>query len=167
MSVQDKIVIENAELMFLNLRGIVDQYNATGKREFSIRCDERLANELRKFNLNPKPLKVRDPDDPTEQPAFSQKVHASWKIRPPLVKLITATNIENPPTLAEEQVGMIDDADIENVDLIIYPSQWFMNKGTAHETSGWKAYLHSMYVTIREDPLMRKYAEMAEAARHG
>lgn len=160
----NKIVLENVELIFMNLRGMPDQYNATGKREFSIKVDEKTADVLRGFNLNPKQLKPLDPEDPNEPPMFAQKVHASWKIRPPMVKLITATNIKNPPILAEEQVGMLDDADIVNVDVIIYPSEWFMNKGKPQETSGWKAYLHSMYVTIQEDPLMAKYAQLAEEA---
>lgn len=153
--------MEGVDLLFLNLRGMTDEFNPTGKREFSVRLNESQAREMEKFGLNPKPLRKAEEED---EQMYHLKVHASWKVRPPLVKLITATNIKNPPILGEDAVGMIDDADITNVDIIFYPHQWTFNKGKPSESTGVKAYLHSLYVTIQEDPLMAKYAAMAEAA---
>ena len=57
--------------------------------------------------------------------------------------LITSRGRTN---LDEDQVEMLDWADIINVDMIVRPYEW-----TVNEKSGVKAYLQSIYVTIEED----------------
>jgi hypothetical protein len=50
---------------------------------------------------------------------------------------------------------MLDYADIINVDLIVRPFAWEMNN-----KFGIKAMVKSMFVTIEEDYLERKYGDM-------
>ena len=57
--------------------------------------------------------------------------------------------------LDESTVEMLDWADITNVDLIVRPYEWSVSGKT-----GIKAYLQSIYVTVEEDELERKYSEL-------
>jgi hypothetical protein len=69
--------------------------------------------------------------------------------------LITSRGRTN---LDENAVEMLDWADILNVDLMVRPYEWNVNGKT-----GIKAYLQSIYVTIQEDELERKYSELNPA----
>jgi hypothetical protein len=57
--------------------------------------------------------------------------------------------------LGEAEVDLLDWADITNVDLIVRPYEW-----TVSGKSGIKAYLQAIYVTIEEDALELKYADL-------
>ena len=57
--------------------------------------------------------------------------------------------------LNEEDVEILDWADISNVDLIVRPYEWAVSGKT-----GVKAYLKSIFVTINEDELELKYADL-------
>ena len=57
-------------------------------------------------------------------------------------------------TLTEDEISMLDSVEIENVDLIVNPSR-YDSKITGKP--GIKAYVKSMYVTIVEDDLRKKY----------
>lgn len=146
------IVMEGVRIVFRNFAGKEGQYNREGDRNFAVLLDEEIAKALLNDGWNVKWLEPReDADEGTERQAYLQ-VSVSWKGRPPTVVLITSRGRTN---LDESQVDMLDWADITNVDLIVRPYNWDVNGKT-----GIKAYLKSLYVTIEEDELERKYAEL-------
>ena len=55
--------------------------------------------------------------------------------------------------ISEEDVEVLDWAEIGNADLIARAYNWEVNGKT-----GIKAYLQSLYITIQEDALERKYS---------
>lgn len=142
------ILMEDAKIIFRNLSGEPDQYNkAGGKRTFSVLLDdEELAIRLKEDGWNVKPLRQRDPDDPIH---YHLPVEASYKQYPPRVYLISG---KKKTELKEDTISSIDYAEIEKVDLVINPYQWDVNG-----KSGIKAYLKSMYVTVVENALEKKY----------
>ena len=145
------IVMEGVQILFRNFAGEEGQYNREGDRNFAVLLDEENAKALSEDGWNVKLLKPREEEeDDVERPYLP--VSVSFKGRPPRIVLITSRGKTN---LTEAEVGMLDWADITNVDLIVRPYNWEVNNKT-----GIKAYLQSLYVTIEEDELERKYAEM-------
>lgn len=149
---EDKnIIIEGARIVFRNFAGKEGPYNREGDRNFAVLLDLERAAELEQDGWNVKWLKAREPGD-VEQPYLP--VAVSYKIRKPTVLLLTA---RNRTSLDEEDIDIIDIIDIDYSDMIIHPSSWAVNG-----KSGIKAYLTTIAVRIREDYLMKKYADLEE-----
>lgn len=141
--------IENAEIGFRNFSGRPSTYNAEGQRNFCVFLDTELAEALSEDGWN-----VRWPKDP--RPDDDRKPYLQVSVKfdpyPPNIKMVTASN--GVVQLDADSVGLLDDADIENVDVRIRPYNWTLQDGR----SGVKAYVKDMYVTIQEDPFAHKYA---------
>lgn len=153
------ILMEGVRITFRNFSGKEGQYNREGDRNFAVLLDDSMANTLAEDGWNVKWLQPRE-DDEDELPQAYLQVSVNFKGRPPRIVLITSRGRTN---LDEDSVEMLDWADIKNVDMIVRPYQWSVNG-----KSGIKAYLQSIYVTIEEDALEQKYAELDEARpRHG
>jgi hypothetical protein len=152
MAEQGTVVMEGVRIVFRNFAGKEGQYNRQGDRNFAVLLDDTVANAMAEDGWNIKWLKPREDggEDETDQ-AYLQ-VSVNYKGRPPTVALITSRGRTN---LDEHTIDMLDWADITNVDLIVRPYSWEVQGKT-----GIKAYLKSMFVTIEEDVLERKYAEM-------
>ena len=142
-----EIVIEGAELLFINFAGREGPYNTAGDRNFGVRLDEKTALAMIEDGWNVKYLKPRDEEDDEERPWIP--VQVSFKNIPPAVYLISSGGRTK---LGEDMVEILDTIDIKTVDLILNPYHW-----TVRDKSGIKAYLKSIYVTILEDPLELKY----------
>lgn len=151
---EKNLIIENARIGFRNFRGEESRYNPAGKRNFSVFLDPDTAHILEEEGWNVKWLAPRHPDD-TEQ-AFIQ-VSVNFDNFPPKIVVISS---RGKTVLDAESVSILDWAEIEQVDLMIRPYRWILHEGTRNEKRGIKAYLKSMYVTIYEDELERKYSDI-------
>lgn len=147
------VLMEGVRIIFRNFEGKEGQYNRAGDRNFAVLLDDETANAMAADGWNVKWLKPREEDEEDTPPQAYLQVSLNFdKGRPPRVVMITSRGRTQ---LDEETVEMLDWADIQNVDLIVRPYTWEVNGKT-----GIKAYLQSIYVTVEEDELERKYAEM-------
>jgi hypothetical protein len=118
-----------------------------------------VAEAMSADGWNVKYLKPREEDeDETETPWLSVSV-AFDKGRPPKIMLVTSRGKTLLDESTVEQLDWVDIATDEagnpKVDMIVRPYFWDVSGRT-----GVKAYLQTMYVTIEEDELQQKYAEM-------
>lgn len=151
--VENKLVIENARLLFRNFSGRESKYNRAGQRNFCVYIDDpEYAQQLIDEGWN---VRVRPPREEGEAPRYYIQVAVSFDNIPPTIYMITK---HKKTRLDEESVAALDFAEIRNVDLTIRPYNWIIQEGTKNEKSGVKAYLQSMYVVIDEDEFAEKYA---------
>lgn len=144
-------MVEDARIIFRNFSGEESRYNKAGDRNFALILDPDIAEVLAKDGWNVKALPSREEDEPDT--AYIQ-ISVSFKNRPPRITMITSTGRT---LLDESTVGTLDWADILTVDLIARGYEWDVNG-----KQGIKAYLQTMFVTINEDALERKYAAIPE-----
>lgn len=154
MPQDNTVLMEGVRIIFRNFAGKEGQYNREGDRNFAVLLDDSIANAMAEDGWNVKWLKPREDEEDETQQGYLQ-VSVNFKGRPPRIVLITSRGRTN---LDEHTVEMLDWADIKNVDLIVRPYEWIVNN-----KSGIKAYLQSIYVTIEEDALELKYAELNQA----
>lgn len=162
------VTIENAQLIFRNFTGREGQYNEEGVRSFGCILPDDVADVMKEDGWNVKYLKPREEGD---VPKPWVPIAVSYRNRPPRIVLIAKRmnhetgELEQVRTsIGEDLVQMLDFADMANVDLIINPFQWGPN---SRGDSGVKAYLKSIYVTIRMDALEEKYASIPEIEANG
>lgn len=146
------IQFENARLIYRNFQGKQTTYNPEGNRNFCVIIDDvDFAHRLKDDGWN---VKFRDPREEEDKEFAYLQVSVSYRNIPPTIHLISSGNNV---ILDEDAVGMLDWADIVNVDMVVNPYHWSVNG-----KSGIKAYLKSMYVTIETDPFEAKYSNTAQ-----
>ena len=150
--VNQDISIANAKIGFRNFSGKEGKFNAAGKRNFCVFLDTDIANRLSEDGWNIRWLRPRNED---EAPQAYMQVEVSFRNIPPTIVQITH---RGKTKLSEDTVGSLDWAELANVDLIIRPYN-----GQANASTGVKAYLKSMYVTLNEDEFAEKYDSLPEA----
>lgn len=146
----------NVRIGFRNFEGREGQYNRAGERSFVVFLDDRnpqnpTAEELAAAGWNVKfpkdnPGRV-DQDEPSRDPYL--QVAVTFNQFPPKVILKSGENLSR---LGVDEVAMLDWAELENVDLVLRPYEWSVNRN-----SGIKAYLKSGYFTIVTDAFAAKY----------
>lgn len=145
-------VLEDVRLVFRNFSGRPGKYNKEGDLNFGVILDKPTAKEMLKEGWNVKQFKPSDEDpDPDHYILVSLRYDRG---RPPRVTMLTSTSRTE---LDGETIDILDTVDIKTVDLVLRPYEW-----EVQDKHGIKAYLKSMYVTIDEDVLDRKYADEPE-----
>jgi hypothetical protein len=140
-------MVEDAPIIFRNFAGKEGQYNREGDRNFAVVLPNEIAVQMLNDGWNVRYLEAREEGD-EDTPYIS--VSVNFKNRPPRVVLLTSTSRTQ---LDEDSVEILDWADIQTADLIARGYDWDVNGKT-----GTKAYLQSLFVTIEEDALERKYS---------
>lgn len=147
MPEQMTFLVEDARIFQTNFTGRErPPYNREGSRNFLVALNPQDAKQLDADGWNVKWPKPGEEDE--KDPFISVQLGYSGG-RPPLVVMITSKGRK---PLNERTVEILDSLDLGRVDLIANASHWENSTG-----SGIKAYLKSMFVTIEEDYLMRKY----------
>lgn len=152
------VLMEEVRIVFRNFAGREGQFNREGDRNFAVLLDDDVAERMAKDGWNVKWLRPREEDEEPHEQAYLQ-VSVSYKGRPPRIVMVTSRGRTN---LSEDEVEILDWADIEQVDLIVRPYDWSVGGKT-----GIKAYLQSMFVTIREDALELKYSDLNQIPSKG
>jgi len=154
MPKDNTVLMEGVRLIFRNFRGKGGPYNQEGARNFGVVLPPDVAEAMQRDGWNVKTLDPRDEDEePTPWLQVKVRYGTGWPLK------ITLITERGQTVLDESAVDMLDWADITNVDLIVRPSPYEVGGRT-----GIAAYVQSMYVTIEEDALERKYAEMDTAS---
>lgn len=145
------LTIEDATIIFRNFEGRQTRFNPPGRRGFCVLLkglDPKAVKELQAAGWNVKWLKPREEED---EPTPYIQVAVNYKGRPPKITIIDSVT-KNRTYLNEDQVSLLDWADIQSADMILTPSVYEMGG-----KSGVKAYLKSLYVVLLEDALDRKH----------
>lgn len=150
MARRDNVTLEDKRIIYRNFKGAPGQFNKAGDRNFSVLLDPDEAQRLTDEGYNVKYLKPREEGD---EPQAHLPIKINFeKGAPPRIVMITSRGRN---ILDEDTCEVLDYAYILNVDLIFGPYNWNVNGNT-----GKSAYLQSIYVTIEEDELERKYADI-------
>jgi hypothetical protein len=147
------VLLEDVRIAYRNFSGKEDRYNQEGRITFLTVLDEETAEQMAAEGWSVKRFNPREDDGEAEEGEPFLPVAIRYdKGRPPRVVMITSRGRTN---LDESTIEILDWADIIHVDLIVRPYYWEVGG-----KSGNKAYVQALYVTIEEDELERKYAEL-------
>lgn len=141
-------LFEDAQIIFKNFSGKEGMYNREGDRSFAVIIpDEKTAEQMLKDGWNVKRLNPREEGD---EPKPYLPVAVGYRFFPPRIILITERARTN---ITEDTVETLDWVNMRTADLMVNAYEYNVNGKT-----GKKAYLKSLYVTIDEDYLEKKYA---------
>lgn len=138
-----EFMVEDAHLRYLNFEGREGVFNEKGQRSFCCDIDEELAEQLARDGWNVRWTKVQEEG---ERSIPYVNIAVGYKRLPPRIILIAD---RARTVMDEDSVEILDGVQIKTVDLIA--------RGREYEPGKIKAYLKSMYITITQDALERKY----------
>lgn len=145
------LVLEGVRIGFRNFSGEPSQFNNKGDRNFCVFLTPEDGNRFKEDGWNIKWTRPRSEDD--DSIPYLQ-VAVRFGNYPPKIVVI---NGKGKRYLDESTVHILDWAEIENVDMIIRPYNYEIRG-----TTGVKAYLKSMYITLVEDEFEQKYRDIPD-----
>lgn len=149
---RNDVLLEDVRILsgqFRHFSGEKDAFHNAGQRDFAIALEKEVAEQMEADGWNIKWLKPREEGD---DPMATLKIKVNFNGFPPQIMLVTS---RNKTQLDEETVSILDYADIESADMFLSPYDW-----TVNGKSGRTAYLSKLFVTIHEDELDKKYADV-------
>lgn len=147
----EPVSLFGVDIIYRNFEGREGQYNREGSRNFSVVLPEDVADQMAADGWNVR-CKVSKEEDGSK--LCTLPVEVSYKNRPPRVVMITSRGRQ---TLTEPELVLLDWADIKTVDVTINPYSWSVNGN-----EGVKAYAKNLFITIIEDAVELKYADVPE-----
>jgi len=141
--------IDGANIRFRNFSGGKTKFNPEGNRNFCVDIPEELVDPLVADGWNVKFLAPREEGD---EPIPYVQVKVKYDFKPPRVVLVKSNGHVN---LTEDMVSILDFADLRKIDIIVRGWYYDMNG-----KQGLSAYLKTMFATIEEDELERRYSNL-------
>lgn len=146
--------MEDAKIVFRNFSGVAGVYNPKGIRNFCVILDNDVASMLAEDGWN---IKHLNPKDEGDSPVPYLQVSVVFGKYPPKIYMVSS---KGKTLLDEEDIDLLDWVEIETADLIIRPYTWSVNG-----RKGIKAYLKTLYVTIKENEFENKYKDVPDTGR--
>ena len=148
-----EVRIDNAKIGFRNFEGAEGKFNPAGNRNFCVFLDTESAKQMENDGWNIKWLKSK----PDEDPQAILQVKLNFGNYPPNVVLVSDGKMTR---LTEDNVKVLDFAELDQVDLILRGYEWTVSGNT-----GIKAYLKTGYFVLVVDELAKKYAQSLDSAQ--
>lgn len=148
-----EVRIDDARIAFRNFSGSEGKFNPAGNRNFCVFLPDDIANKMESEGWNVRWLNAREDEPP--QAIISVKVN--FGNYPPNIVLVSDGKMSR---LNEDNVNVLDFAELDRVDLIIRGYSWEVSG-----KKGVKAYLKTGYFVLAIDPLAKKYAEVLDSAQ--
>mgnify|MGYP004673128181 FL=1 len=148
----ENIYFENAEITFKNFSGRPTKYQRQeGFRTFSVVVDDPdMAQRLSEDGWNVRILRPRNEED-TPRHVLDVSINFNFWKKPEIYMICDSHKTK----LDEEDLDILDGADIVTSDIVVRPRLWDDNG-----TTRIKAYLQELYVTIHQSRFAAKYADM-------
>jgi len=148
-----EVRIDNAHIVFRNFAGAEGKFNPAGNRNFSVFLPDDTAKSMENDGWHIRWLNSREGVPP--QAIINVKLN--FGNYPPNIVLISDGKMSK---LSEENVNVLDFAELEQVDLILRGYSW-----EAQGKSGIKAYLKTGYFVLVVDELAKKYSQSLDTAQ--
>lgn len=152
--------LDNADILFRNFAGVEKQYNAPGDRNFCVRLDEAIANELASMGIS---VKILEPREEGGEPLRFIKV----KVKD--FSKIYAANVgqkwpddmslaerKEKQRLSESSYYSLDEATIQNAWITVSIYHWEMGTG-ANKKSGVSLSLGEGFFKLVPNELERMF----------
>lgn len=148
-----EVRIDNAKIMFRNFAGASKNYNPAGNRNFCVFLPDDIAESMERDGWYVRWLNSRE----GEAPQAMISVKLNYGNYPPNIVLVSDGKMSK---LSEENVNVLDFAELEQVDLILRGYTW-----EVQGKSGIKAYLKEGYFVLVVDELAKKYSNSLDTAQ--